>query len=211
MSINILIVDDDHMIRESMKIILSMDNELNIIGTCKNGDEALKACLDSLIDVVVMDIRMPQCDGVLATKNIKAACPKTKIIILTTFDDDDYIIQALKNGAAGYLLKNTSPDKIIEKIKIIHKGDFLVDSTIASKITKLLHSETKFNLENYGLNKSEIDIVKLIANGLSNKEIAEQIFLSEGTVKNKITDILSKLELRDRTQIAIFYIKNGKI
>ncbi len=209
MSINILITDDDKIVRDSMKIILSMDKDINVLGTSSNGDEAFEFCRHNNVDIVLMDIRMPICDGVLGTKKIKEAFPNTKIIILTTFNDDEYIVQALKNGASGYLLKNISPDKIIENIKIVHSGNMIIHSDVATKIGELLNVEDKRSYSN--LKDNEIEIMKLISDGYTNKEIAEKIYLSEGTVKNKISDILRKLDLRDRTQIAIYYLKGGKL
>lgn len=209
--IKVLLVDDDRIVRDSMKIILSMDNEINVVGTCANGDEAFEFCIRNTVDVVLMDIRMPVCDGVLGTQKIKETCPNIKVLILTTFNDDHYIVQALKNGASGYLLKNITPDKIIEDIKIVHSGNMLIHPEVASKITNLLSKKENSDFSKYGLSENEIGIIKLISDGFTNREIAEQIYLSEGTVKNKISDILRKLDLRDRTQIAIFYLKGGKM
>lgn len=211
MSKNVLIVDDDRIVRDSMKIILSMDKELNIVGTCSNGDEAFSFCRENKVDVVLMDIRMPVCDGVMGTKKIKELFPEIKVIILTTFSDDNYIVEALKNGASGYLLKNISPEKIMEAVKVVYSGNMLIHPDVASKLTGLLNRKETPDFTRYNLNESEIGIIKLIADGYTNKEIAEKIFLSEGTVKNKISDILGKLSLRDRTQIAIFYLKSEKI
>lgn len=211
LSINVLVVDDDKIVRDSMKIILSMDNDINVLGTSSNGDEAFEFCRHNNVDIVLMDIRMPICDGVLGTKKIKETFPNTKIIILTTFNDDEYIVQALKNGASGYLLKNISPDKIIEDIKIVHSGNMILHSDVAVKIGELLNLEDKRSYSNFDLKANEIEIMKLISDGFTNKEIAQKIYLSEGTVKNKISDILRKLELRDRTQIAIYYLKGGKL
>ncbi|MFZ5351726.1 MAG: response regulator [Bacillota bacterium] len=209
--INVLIVDDDRIVRDSMKIIISMDKDIFVAGTCANGDEAYNFCRHNKVDVVLMDIRMPVCDGVLGTKKITQACVGTKIIILTTFDDDHYIVDALKNGASGYLLKNISPDKIIDAIKVVYSGNMLIHPDVAAKVTGLLTQQPDTDFTQYDINETELKIIKLISEGCTNKEIAEKIFLSEGTVKNKITDILGKLNLRDRTQIAIFYLKGGKI
>jgi len=207
MAINVLIVDDDKLIRDSLSIILGLDPELQVAGTAANGDEALQACLTRPVDVVLMDIRMPVCDGVAGTQKIKAAQPRAKVLILTTFDDDEYIFEALRNGASGYLLKNVSPDKISEAVKVVHSGNLLIHPDAANKLTAMLSKEKTPNLADYGLSEAEARIVELIAGGYSNREIARMIYLSEGTVKNYISDILSKLNLRDRTQIAIFYLK----
>lgn len=211
MAVKVLIADDDKIVRDSMKIILQMDKDIDVVGTAANGDEAFEFCMKNNVDVVLMDIRMPVCDGVLGTKKIKGMFKDIKVIILTTFNDDEYILEALKNGASGYLLKNISPDKIIEDIKVVFSGNMLIHPDVAYKVAEMLNKEEKNDFSRYGLNEADIKIMELISSGLSNKEISEDIFLSEGTVKNKITEILSKLNLRDRTQIAIFYLKGGKI
>lgn len=211
MGIRVIIVDDDRIVRESMGIILSMDTEIDIIGTFSDGDQAFNFSRENNVDVVLMDIRMPICDGVAGTKKIKELNSNIKVIILTTFNDDNYIAQALKNGASGYLLKNISPDKIMEAIKIVYNGNMLIHPEAAARLAGMLNKKEEINFSNYNLNKGEIDIMKLIADGYTNKEIADRVFLSEGTVKNKISEILGKLGLRDRTQIAIFYLKGGKM
>lgn len=211
MEIKVLIADDDKIVRDSMKIILEMDKDIEVVGTAANGDEAFEFCMKNNVDVVLMDIRMPVCDGVLGTKKIKEVFKDIKVIILTTFSDDEYILEALKNGASGYLLKNISPDKIMEDIKVVFNGNMLIHPDIAYKVAEMLNKEEKNDFSKYGLNEAEVKIMELISKGLTNKEISEIMFLSEGTIKNKISDILSKLNLRDRTQIAIFYLKGGKI
>lgn len=211
MKIKVLIADDDKIVRDSMKIILEMDKDIEVVGTAANGDEAFEFCMKNNVDVVLMDIRMPVCDGVLGTKKIKEVFKDIKVIILTTFSDDEYILEALKNGASGYLLKNISPDKIMEDIKVVFNGNMLIHPDIAYKVAEMLNKEEKNDFSKYGLNEAEVKIMELISKGLTNKEISEIMFLSEGTIKNKISDILSKLNLRDRTQIAIFYLKGGKM
>ncbi len=212
MSINVMLVDDDDLVRSSMAMILQTDPMIKVVCTCANGEEAIKKLKeDSNVDVILMDIRMPVCDGVEATRRIMELYSTKKIIILTTFDDDEYILKGLKFGAKGYLLKNTNPDKIIESIKVVNDGNLLLQRDVSSKLAKMLKTETHDFLNQYHLNESEMDIVKLIAQGITNKEISERLFLTEGTVKNKITQILHKLNLRDRTQIAIFYLKGGKL
>jgi DNA-binding NarL/FixJ family response regulator len=211
--IELLIVDDDPFIRESLKLIIDLDPGIHVAATCANGEEAVRYVESHPdINMVLMDIRMPVCDGVEGTKRIKAISPDTAVLILTTFDDDEYIIEALQHGAGGYLLKNIPPDRIIEGIRTVHRGDLLVHPNIARKMAGMLQPKASRpqaagrSLDGFGLTPAEQTIVCKIAEGKSNKEIAQELYLSEGTVKNYITEILSKLELRDRTQIAIFYL-----
>ncbi|AIQ20867.1 LuxR family transcriptional regulator [Paenibacillus sp. FSL H7-0357] len=213
--INVVIVDDDSFIRESLKVLVGLDPDIAVVGAAGDGNEAL-ALLQSLpqTDVVLMDIRMPNCSGVEGTRLVKETYPNISVLMLTTFDDDEYIIEALRNGASGYLLKNIPPDRIIQGIKTVHEGNMLIHPDIARKMAGFLQPASRSvsaqgrPLESFGLTKAELAVVASIAEGLTNKEIAAKLFLSEGTVKNYITDILSKLGLRDRTQIAIFYLKN---
>lgn len=209
MSIRVLIADDEELITNSLKIILQLEEDIEVVGVCSNGDEAYRRIAEvGNVDIVLMDIRMPICDGVLATKKIMETFSQTKVIILTTFNDDEYIFEALKNGAKGYLLKNVKPDKIIEAIRVVQGGNLLVHSEVASRLSNMLKKDRVKKMSSYGFTEIEIEIIKLISDGYTNKEISEKVFLSEGTIKNKITEILSKLSLRDRTQIAIFYLKN---
>lgn len=214
--IKVLIVDDDSFIRESLKVLLGLDSALEVAGTAGDGREALTLLgeLPDGADVVLMDIRMPGCDGVEGTRLIKEAHPQAAVLMLTTFDDDEYIIEALRAGASGYLLKNIPPDRIIQGIKTVHEGNMLIHPEIARKLAGFLKPPVREAapqaepLASYGLTPSEQAVVSSIAEGLTNKEIAARLFLSEGTVKNYITDILSKLGVRDRTQIAILYLKS---
>lgn len=212
MSISVMIVDDDELILSSLSIIIGMTPDIRVVAALKNGEEATRYIIDNgNVNVILMDIRMPVCDGVLATKRIIELFPDSKIIILTTFDDDRFIFEALKNGAKGYLLKNIPPDKIIEAIRVVFSGSMLLHSNAASKVAEMLHKKKVISFDEYGLTNSEVEIIKLISEGHTNKEISETIYLSEGTVKNKISEILDKLQLRDRTQIAIFYLKGGRM
>ncbi|ANA79753.1 DNA-binding response regulator [Paenibacillus glucanolyticus] len=211
--ISVLIVDDDPFIRESLKLLVGMDPDIEISGVAAHGEEALALLEGGLTaDVILMDIRMPVCDGVEGTRRIRQQHPGTRVLVLTTFDDDDYIVEALRNGASGYLLKNIPPDRIIQGIKTVYDGNMLIHPDIARKLTGMLRPAPQSVsqsdvLGSLGLTPAEKNIVGLIAEGLSNKEIAGQLYLSEGTIKNYVTEILGKLNLRDRTQIAIFYLK----
>lgn len=204
MPINIVIADDDQLITSSLKIIFDMDDRFNVVGVGGNGQEAVKLCRANVVDVILLDIRMPVLNGVEATKQIVDQT-NTKILILTTFDEDDYIKQAFDNGAKGYLLKNTPPEQIMNAIVSIHGGNAVVQDTVMEKMNVAKDNKEK-RLE--GLTEREKDIVKAIAEGFTNKEIAEHLFISEGTVKNNITAILNKLNLKHRTHIAIHYLKD---
>ncbi|MBK1810926.1 response regulator transcription factor [Clostridium sp. YIM B02505] len=214
--IKIIIVDDEKLIREGLKIILSTYEDIEVMALCEDGYIAYEFCKKNEVDVVLMDIRMDNCDGVLGTKLINQLKGDTKILILTTFKDSEYIEDALKNGASGYLLKDSSYDLIYGGIKAAFGGNIVVHPDIVSKLVvkendkddSLIKERLK---EEMGLTDRELAIIEEIADGLSNKEIGEKMYLTEGTIKNNITTILSKLALRDRTQIAIFAFKNDLV
>lgn len=205
MAIRILVCDDDALIRESLKIILGMNQEIEIVDTAENGLRAVELCSKNIIDIVLLDVRMPVMDGVEATKEIVGKT-KAKVIILTTFDEDEYINEAIKNGASGYILKNNSPEKIIDTIKMVFKGNKVMDDKVFEKLKERITSnQSKIDKDLF--TDRELNIIECIAEGLSNKEIAAKLFISEGTVKNYITNILNKTGLSHRTQIAIYYLK----
>jgi NarL family two-component system response regulator LiaR len=193
----ILIADDDEMVLESLDIILSTDPILEIIGKATNGNEAIEFCKNNTVDVVLMDIQMPVMDGIGACRVIKKINSDIKIIMLTTFNDYKNINQSLHAGASGYLLKSDDTEKQIMTIKAVYAGLPIISE-------EALKSFSISKIDNC-LTPREMDILELIANGFSNNEIAKQLFMSEGTVRNIISIILDKLELRDRTQLAIYY------
>lgn len=209
--IKVLIADDQSIIRDGLKLILDMEDDLTVVGLAANGDEAFSLTEKLEPDVILMDIRMPKCDGVTGTQKISEAYPDVKIIILTTFLEDEYIFEALKYGAKGYLLKDVESDKLASSIRTVVNGGVLIDPAVAAKIVTGLGSNTTLKTPECKkadeLTGRETEIAKLIAKGNTNKEIAKLLFISEGTVKNHVTNILSKLYLRDRTQIAL-YVKN---
>lgn len=196
----ILIVDDDELVVESLSIILSTDPEFNVIGEEHNGRDAVNFCSTNEVDLVLMDIQMPILDGISACRRIKKNHPQIKVIMLTTFHDYTTIHQSLQAGASGYLLKSDE----IEKQKITIRTVYAGLPIISEEALKSYTESTKTN----DLSPRENEIVELIAAGYSNKEIAQQLFIGEGTVRNTVSIILEKLELRDRTQIAIFYWQN---
>jgi DNA-binding NarL/FixJ family response regulator len=212
----ILIADDQSIIRDGLKLILEMEEDLEVVGLASNGSEAYELSAKLQPDLVLMDIRMPKCDGVLGTKMICDEFPSTKVIILTSFLDDNYIFEALRNGAKGYLLKDVESDELANSIRAVIRGGVLIHPEVAAKMVMGLNSdsnkpkpEPQKNFQS--LTPREIEITRLIGLGKANREIAKELFLSEGTVKNHITNILSKLLLRDRTQIALFASQNDLI
>ena len=204
----VLIVDDDKLVCSSLKIILDSDKDITVIGTGNNGLEGIRLYDELKPDILLMDIRMDEMTGLEAGEAILKKHKNAKILYLTTFLDDDYIIKALNIGAKGYMLKQDF-DSIVPALHAVYKGQNVYGNEIITKLPNLLHqSNPAANYSAYGITEKEYEIICKIADGLSNKEIAELLFLSEGTVRNYISLILEKLSLRDRTQIAIFYYKN---
>ncbi|MBZ9625240.1 response regulator transcription factor [Clostridium sp. FP2] len=207
MAIKVLIADDDILIREGLKIILGLDIEFEVVGCVSNGLEALEMCIGETVDVALLDVRMPVMNGVQAVREI-AMKTTTKTLILTTFDEDEYIFEALKNGARGYLLKNNSPDKIKDAIKTVFGGNIVMQDVILDKVTQGFKTSRQDKVpKGDTFTEREIDVIKAISEGLSNKEISSKLYISEGTVKNYITSILNKTGLKHRTQIAIYYLQ----
>ena len=205
----VLIVDDDFFITTALKTILEADPEIQVCGSGKNGKEAL-SLYDSLNpDILLMDIRMEEMDGLAASGEILSRYPQARILLLTTFLDDEYIIQALKLGAKGYLLKQDY-NSIIPALKAVYSGQSVYGSEITAKLPGLLTSQKSFPWEDYHINPRELEVIDLVPQGLSNKEIAGKLYLSEGTVRNYLSTILEKLGLRDRTQLAVFYLRSGR-
>jgi DNA-binding NarL/FixJ family response regulator len=206
--LKVLIVDDDALIREGLKILLEIEADFQVVGTASNGQEALELCRTNKPELVLMDIRMPVMDGVLGTKLIKSQFKDIKVVILTTFKDDEYIKEALKSGAEGYILKNQPADSIIESLRAVSKGSIVLEREVAHALSSMLKESNRRASERLDISQRELDILKLVGEGLSNREIAEKLNLSKGTTRNYVTGLLEKLGFRDRTQLAIFYIKN---
>lgn len=205
---NLLLIDDDKLVCTSLKTILSADTDISVVGMGYNGQEAILLYDKLNPDVLLMDIRMDVMTGLEAGELILSKHPHAKILYLTTFLDDEYIIKALNIGAKGYMLKQDF-EGIMSAVKAVNLGHNVYGTEIVNKLPKLLSQpEERFSYETYDITEKEYEIILKIADGLSNKEIAEVLFLSEGTIRNYISLILEKLSLRDRTQIAIFYYKN---
>lgn len=212
--IKILIADDQELIRQSLEIVLQTRENFLVTAAVENGLEVIRSLRKEVPDVILMDIRMPKMDGVQCTKIIKENYPNVKIIILTTFDDDEYVYNALKYGASGYLLKGVSMDGLAQAIETVHAGQAMINPDIATKVVKLFSQMARTDytipVESQGvkeLTNTEWKIVRKVEEGCSNKEIATSLNLSDGTVRNYLSSILNKLELRDRTQLAIWAVQ----
>ena len=206
MSVKIIICDDDSLIRESLKILLPMKGDIEIVGEASNGEEAINLCKKYKVDVALIDIRMPVLNGVEAVKKINEET-NTKCLILTTFDEEDYINEALEYGAKGYILKNNSPEQIVNSIVSVYNNTIVMNENILNKIHSNNTDQPKFT--KFDFTDREKEIIKAVSEGLSNKEISKKLFISEGTVRNYITNILDKTELEHRTAIAVNYLKGN--
>ncbi len=212
--IKILIADDQELIRKSLTIILNGRKNMQVIDAVENGQEVIASSRNNRPDVVLMDVRMPKMDGVQCTKIMKENYPEVKIIILTTFDDDEYVYNALKYGADGYLLKGNSMDEMVDAIWDVYNGSAVINQDVTNKVVKLFSKMAKADYVGVvedkvaeELSKTEWKIIREIGCGASNKEISEKLYLSDGTVRNYLSNILNKLQLRDRTQLAIWAVQ----
>jgi DNA-binding NarL/FixJ family response regulator len=206
--IKVLIADDDAIIREGLKMIIESQEDLEFVGAAKDGKMAVELCRNLKPDVAMLDIRMPMLDGIQASVEILA--DKLSIpLLLTTFDEPELILRALKAGVNGYILKNSPADRILSAIRVIYSGGTVFQADVLEFIrNRVTNTSSGNNLFDLLLSPRELDIVKLIAEGLSNKEIGEKLYLTNGTVRNHIRTILEKTGLEHRTQIAIKYLKN---
>lgn len=206
--IRVLLAEDQVMVRQGLKAMIETDEELRIIGEASNGKQAINLCENQMFDVAILDIRMPVMDGIETAKIIKTRFPHIKILMLTTFDDNQYVIDALKIGVSGYILKNGDTESLIRSIKSAWNGGLPLEDQIAAKVVPVLLDKQAKQSIDPNLTPRERAILKCIGEGLNNKEIAERLVLSVGTVKNQTSQILDKLDLRDRTQLAIYAIRH---
>lgn len=209
--IHVLICDDQDIVREGLATILSTSAGIEVVNTASDGEQALEMIAQAPPDVVLMDLKMPGMGGVLATERIRSRFPDVKILVLTTYDADEWIFDAIRSGASGYLLKDTPREDLIRAIKGTALGKTHIDPSVAGTLFDIAASRARaprtdlFDM----LSERELEILKCIARGLPNAEIAKQLYLSEGTVRNYVSDILSKLDVDDRTQAAVLALRHG--
>jgi len=211
-AVRVLIADDQRLMRTGIASLLELQEGITIVGLAANGQEALDKALSLRPDVVLMDVRMPIMDGVMATAHIRRQLPDCQVLMLTTFDDEEYVFEALRGGACGYLLKDIPAQDLARAILAAHQGIYQLDPAVASKVVGALKSkptEPARSTVFEELTQREVDVLRLIAKGATNREIADELVISEGTVKNHISNMLGRLGLRDRTQAAIYAKENG--
>ena len=206
---NIVIIDDDVLVSSALKTILESKEEIRVSGMGQDGGEALRLYREHKPDVLLMDIRMKNVSGLAASREILKEYPEAKILLLTTFSDDEYIVKALKYGVKGYLLKQDY-NSILPALQAVKTGQTVFGTEIIAKIPDLLQEKKTFDWVAHEISEKELEVISLVAEGMSNKEIAKRLFLSEGTVRNYISSILDKLELRDRTQLAVYYLNTTR-
>lgn len=207
----VIICDDQAIVRDGLELLLKLEQDIDVVGLAQDGAETIEQVAKLSPDLVLMDLKMPGMNGVEATRRICMEYPTVKVLVLTTFDDDEWVFDAIRAGASGYLLKDTPREKVIEAIRGTVKGKSYVDPLVAGKLIDRVANkqEQPQSLITDKLTGREVDILRLIAHGLSNSEISERLHLSEGTVRNHVSAILSKLDVSDRTQAAIIAIRHG--
>jgi DNA-binding NarL/FixJ family response regulator len=206
--IRVMLVDDQRLMREGLRILLDMEPDLEVVGEAGDGRQAVESYPQLLPDVVLMDVRMPEMDGVEATRRILTVYPQARVVILTTFDDDEYVFEGIRAGAVGYMLKAASGEELADAVRTVAGGGALIEPSVARRVMAEFarlsrpSSEEKEKLIE-PLSDREIDVLRLVSQGFSNREIAEHLYLAEGTVKNYVSSVMQKLSVRDRTQAAL--------
>lgn len=212
--IKVLIVDDIMILRQGLKAVLEQDREIDVVALAENGKEAFEKCSVFQPDVVLMDMRMPDYDGAYGIRAIKEKFLQIKVLVLTTFDDDETIKKALDSGADGYILKEMEDEKVIASVKSVYAGMSIFGDGVYQVMRTYMDNPSKNEIENKDdlvsfFTNREREVLRLVAQGYDNKEIAATLFLAEGTVRNQISRLLEKLSLKDRTQLAVYAVKNG--
>ena len=220
MNIKLIITDDQRLMREGLKTILELEEDMSVVALAENGKDALDKAAQFNPDVVLMDIRMPVMDGVECTRIIKQCYPHIKVIILTTFDDDEFIIEALKNGATGYILKDLSSEKLVGAIRDAYNGNSIMQPEIAAKVISHIagsspiptgQAQQNEEVSASDLTDREKEVLRLVGNGMTNSEISKKLYISEGTVKNYISSLYSKLQVSDRSKLTLYAHQNKYI
>ncbi len=213
--VTVLVVDDQRLVREGIASLLEIQDGVRIVGQAVNGQEAIEQAVALSPDVILMDVRMPVMDGIAATVEIRRQAPGCQVIMLTTFDDDEYIIKSLRAGAVGYLLKDIPAAHLAQAVRLAHTGIYQLEPSVAGKLVGMLGSgqpeplSASSSFLEHDLTERELEVLRLIGTGATNREIADRLVVSEGTVKNHVSSILSRLGLRDRTQAALYAYERG--
>ncbi len=210
MVITVLIVDDHTVVRQGIRAFLATQPDIQVVGEAASGEEAVRLVEQYVPDVVLMDLVMPGMDGVEATRRIRRVSPRTQVIVLTSYHDDDHIFPAIRAGALSYLLKDVGPDDLADAVRRAARGEAILHPRVAARVIQELHGAAREDASPFAeLTERELEVLRLIAEGLSNAEIAERLVISEKTVKSHVSNILSKLHLADRTQAAVYAWKQG--
>lgn len=216
--VTVLIADDQRLVREGIASLLNIQDGIKVVGLAVDGREAVRLALELSPDVVLMDVRMPDMDGITATAHIRSRLEDCRVLMLTTFDDEEYIVKALRAGASGYLLKDIPAADLAQAVRLTHAGIYQLSPAVAGKLVGQIgqvhansQGKPKALPAGFDLTEREIEVLRLVASGATNREIAEQLFVSEGTVKNHVSNILSRLGLRDRLQAALFAHEHGLV
>ena len=207
----VIICDDQSIVRDGLEMLLRLEPDIEVVGTAEDGASAIEMVAKKRPDLVLMDLKMPITNGVEATRQIKANYPEVKVLVLTTYDNDEWVFDAIRAGASGYLLKDTPRDELVKAIRGTATGRTFLDPSVAGKVLEQVSSQQTqpATLITSKLTYREIEVLRLIARGLSNKDISDRLFLSEGTVRNHVSAILAKLGVSDRTQAAVIAIQHG--
>ncbi len=208
-AIRVLIADDHTIVRKGLKVLLATEPDMEVVGEADNGAEAVSLAGSLKPDVILMDLVMPQMDGIEATRTITAGPDSPRVLVLTSFAADDKVFPAVKAGALGYLLKDSSPEQLLEAIRRVHRGEPSLEPSIARKVLQELSAPGQGRPTTDPLTERELDVLRLVAQGLANKEIASALFIAEWTVRSHVSSILSKLQLASRTQAALYALRSG--
>jgi DNA-binding NarL/FixJ family response regulator len=209
--IRVLVVDDHRLVREGLASMLSLQKDMEVVGQASNGDEALSRCRSLQPDVVLMDISMPGMNGIVAARTIREKFPETKVIMLTMLDQEAYVHEAIKAGATGYLLKNTGLDELTRAIREVHRGEASLHAKAQAQLIKEYAALARQSRDTYGLSERELEVLQLLADGNTNREIAEKLFISAQTVKTHIAHIFEKLGVRDRAEAVASALRRGLV